>query len=141
MVNDGHLNSQPDPVNITVVAPLECKLKIAPSTINLRSNRRHILAHISLPDGFTAGQTVSDEPLVIYPGNIKAMKQWLSDDPDQAGVFAFFDTEAFAGQMHSGPAEVTVAGKLLSGQLFFGRDTVQIIETGKAPRRRTNNNE
>src|SRR5207249_9601146 len=79
MVNDGHLNSQPAAVKITVVAPLECNLKIAPSTINLRSNGQNILACIRFPEGFSGADADSDASLQLSPGGIQALRRWTAN--------------------------------------------------------------
>jgi len=132
MVNDGRLNSEPAVVKITVVAPLECKLKIAPSTINLRSEGPHVLSRIQLPDGFSPADVDSEASLLLYPGGIQAMRQWIDgSDAGSVSAFAFFDRNALAGGGQNGTAGLTVTGRLRSGQLFFGRDSVQIIERGK----------
>jgi hypothetical protein len=131
MVNDGHVNSPPVQVKVTVVAPLECKLKLTPSTINLRSNGPHILACIRFPEGFTGTDADSEAPLLIYPGAMQSTRLWTAnDESSQVSLFAFFDRSAIASGVN-GPAELTVAGRLRSGQMFYARDTVQIIEKGK----------
>ncbi len=131
MVNDGHLNSEPDAVKITVVAPLECKVKIAPSTINWRGSRPNILARIRLPAGFTRADAESDEPLLMLPSGAQATRIWILEDANQVSLFGFFDKTALAGVAHNGPVQLTVVGKLRSGQMFYGRDTVQVMEKGK----------
>jgi len=128
MVNDGHLNSQPAQVKITVVAPLECALKIAPATINLRSNGQNVLGCIRFPEGFSGADADSDAPLQISPGGAQALRRWTAnDEANQIGLFAFFDRAALSGEVQNGPSELTVVGMLRSGQLFYGRDTVKII--------------
>jgi hypothetical protein len=132
MVNDGHANSQPVGVTITVVEPLECSVKIAPSTINLRSEGLHILACVRFPDGLTAAEAGSGEPLLLYPGGLQATRQWTAHgNGDQAGLFGFFDRGDLSGQVQDGPVELTVVGKLRGGQVFYGRDTVRIMQKGK----------
>ena len=126
------LNSEPDEVRITVVAPVECAVKIAPSTINLRSNGLHILASIRFPEGVTRAEAESNEPLVIYPGGIPATRRWTAGGgANPVGIFAFFDKDALCDVVHNGPAELTVAGKLSSGQWFYGRDAVEVIGNKK----------
>jgi hypothetical protein len=46
-------------------------------------------------------------------------------------IVAFFDRGEFSGVLPSGPAELTVVGKLRSGQVFYGRDTVKMIAKDK----------
>ena len=46
-------------------------------------------------------------------------------------LFGFFDKTALAGVAHNGLVQLTVVGKLRSGQMFYGRDTVQVMEKGR----------
>ncbi len=132
MVNDGHGNSQPDAVTVTVVAPLECDLKIAPSAINLASHGPHVLARIRFPEGITRAQADGDEPLLLYPGGIQGMRRRTAGSVDkQVSIFAFFAKDGLSGVVHNGPAELTVIGRLKTGQVFYGRDTVKIIGKDK----------
>jgi len=132
VVNDGYVDSVPDDVNITVVATLEGRLNIVPSTINRWSNQPHILAVIEL-DGIAKSGINADELLTLYPGGIKAMKQWLFTSKDRLGklqttIFVFLDKDALmAAVPENGDNELKVAGKLKSGQYFYGCDTVKII--------------
>ena len=133
MVNDGHVSSPPAAVNVTVVAPLECQLKIAPSAINLNSEGSHILASIRFPDGITGDDADNDAPLLLYPGGIQPVNRWTAGGPDgEAGtLFAFFDRDEVAAQVPDGSAELMVVGTLRSGQVFYGKDTVKIIGKDK----------
>lgn len=132
MVNDGHVSSQPAAVKVTVIAPLECNLKIAPSAINVRSEGLNILAGIRFPDGFTAADADNDAPLRLYPGGIQATGRWTAGgEADHVNLFVFFDKDALSGEVQNGPTELTVVGKLRTGQLFYGRDTIKVIGTGK----------
>jgi hypothetical protein len=132
VVNDGIADSAPDDVNVTVVTPLKGKLNIMPCTINRRSNEPYILAAIKL-DNIAKSDINADEPLVLYPNGIKATKQWLITCEDKCGklkttIFAFFEKDALmAAVPQNGDKELKVAGKLKSGQYFFGTDTVRII--------------
>jgi hypothetical protein len=130
MANDGRANSSPAEVTITVVAPLECDLKVEPSTINSQSEGLRLLTRIQLPDGYSTAD-VDDTPLQIFPGGADAIRSWTANiDPNHATLFAFFDRSVTDG-LPAGPAELTVVGKLRTGQFFFGRDTVEIIGKGK----------
>jgi hypothetical protein len=132
MVNDGHANSQPDEVKVTVVAPLECKLRIAPSAINRRSEGPHFLACVRFPGGFVKADVAGNEPLLIYPGGIEATRRWLEgSDDNQVILFAFFGKHDLADAVQNGPAELTVVGRLNSGRLFYGRDIIRILGTDK----------
>lgn len=132
MVNDSHLNSEAAQVKITVVAPLECALNISPSTFSLKSNGQNILARVRFPEGFSAAAVDSDAPLQIFPGGFHAVRSWIAnDETNQPCLFAFFDRAALSAELQDGDTELTVVGTLRSGQTFYARDTVHIIEPGK----------
>jgi hypothetical protein len=85
-----------------------------------------------LPDGITRAQAESDEPLVLYPGGCQAIsRQTAGNDDKNVSIFAFIPRDGLSGVAHDGPAELTVVGKLRSGQVFYGRDTVKIIAKDK----------
>jgi hypothetical protein len=125
MVNDGYADSAPDDVNITVVAPLEGNLKITPQTISRKSNQPHIQAIIQMPDGIAMRDIDSSEPLILYPGEIKATKQSFAADD---GISADFNKDALmAAVPTNGKTELKLTGKLKSGRYFCGNDKVVII--------------
>jgi len=126
VVNDGYVDSAPDDVNVTVVAPLEGNLKITPQTINRKSNQPDIRASIKLPGNITKSDVDLSEPLVLYPGGIKATKQSLAAGN---GISANFNKDALMNAVPAdGNIELKVAGKLKSGQYFYGCDTVKVIK-------------
>jgi hypothetical protein len=112
-----------------VVGPLECKLEIAPATINLHSEGGCIFACIRLPHGVTRAEAGGDEPLLLYPGGIQATRWWTGGGhADHVSIFACFDKRALSRELQKGHAELTVVGRLRNGQVFYGRDTVRVIE-------------
>ena len=135
VVNDGYADSAPDDVNITVIAPLQGRLNIVPSTINRRSNQPHIFAVIEL-DNIAKSDINADEMLTLYPDpcGIKAIKQWLFTSKDKHGqpqttIFAFFDKDDLMDAVPSnGEKTLKVGGTLKSGRCFFGADTVLIFD-------------
>jgi hypothetical protein len=132
MVNDGLIDSAPDDVNVTVIAPLEGRLNIVPSTINRRSNQPEIRASIKLPCNITKSDVDFSELLVLYPGEIKATSQQVlpagngSQKLNQIAV-SFDKTALMNAVPAEGNIELKVAGKLKTGQYFYGCDTVRII--------------
>jgi hypothetical protein len=132
MVNDGQASSQPANVTITVVAPMECELKIAPAVINLRSEGLHVMARLSLPAGVDPGDVDGRVALRLLPGDVQASRQWTDNSsPGSGSVFAHYDRNSLSHLALSGTAELTVIGRFAGGQLFFGRDRVQILANGK----------
>jgi hypothetical protein len=138
VVNDGLVDSAPDDVNITVIAPLKGKLKITPCVINRDGHNCHkpdnILAFIRMPEGITKNDIDSNEPLTLYPCGSEASRQWVipcgngKHKQKLVGVLAFFDKDAVLDAVpDNGRVELQVVGRLNCGQYFFGSDAVKII--------------
>jgi glucuronoarabinoxylan endo-1,4-beta-xylanase len=145
VVNDGVLDSEPDYVDVKVIAPLKAQLIITPHMINHTSHPQNILAMIE-PTQAGRKSDIADEPLILYPpggGNgIEAVQQYLYGSPAWARgcdwwypyvcfrvrAFALFNTdELLAAVPDDGMAELQVVGRLESGQYFVGYDTVKIF--------------
>ncbi|HXJ61009.1 MAG TPA: PKD domain-containing protein [Verrucomicrobiae bacterium] len=126
MVNDGQMNSAIAELQITVVGPMQCVLKILPTQINLRSPRAEILAAIRFPPGVTGAKHNDNMALTIYPGGIPATRAWTVGTAAAQGVYGFFDTDQLTRELQNGPVTFTVVGTLPNGQVFHGSDTVRI---------------
>ena len=136
IVNDRVEDSEPDEVFITVVPPIESRLRIFPRTINRYSRQPRILALLRLPEGITRDQIDRDSPLVLYPGRIESTRQFVFErrrgKRRHTAIFAFFDKqELMAAVPAEGRVELEVIGRLKSGQYFHGSDTIRIINRGR----------
>ena len=123
-VNDGLADSAADYVNVMVVGPLMGTLKITPNTINYKSQQPNIDAAIALPAGIKGSDVDEAFGLTIYPGEIKAHKQTIR--PASSEISLAFDKDAVCRASGIGEVELKVAGKLKSGQWFYGADKVKI---------------
>jgi hypothetical protein len=138
IVDDGKVYSEPNDVNITVIATVEANLCIMPKVLNYRSFQQRIMATIRLPEGITKDQIDSNSVLLLYPGEVEAVSQCIlpywANGTRRVSIFAFFDRdeilEAIGG---NGPAQVYVVGQLKTGQYFYGSDTMRIINPGRRP--------
>jgi len=132
IVNDGSEDSEPNSVVITVVGPVEADVHIVPRVINRRSRMKRVMAIIRLPEGI-GKHDIADEPFVLEPGGIESRWDRVIGRGNQATVFALFDkNEVMDALSNDGGVELTVIGKLESGQCISGADTVRIVQ----PRRR-----
>ena len=137
IVNDGSEDSEPNEVVITVIGPIETDVHIVPRVINRRSRMKRVIAIMRLPDGVSKAD-VSDEPFVLYAGDsdsdgIEAIWQRVIGWGRRTSVFALFDkAELMDAAPNNGRVELTVVGRLESGQYIYGSDTVRIVQ----PRRR-----
>jgi len=132
VVNDGINDSLPDQVIITVVGPMEADLRVLPRKINPHSRMKNVLAIIRLPAEIAEDQIDISEPLLLYPGSIAASNQRVTHSHSQADVrtsiFALFDKAALMDAVtDDGPVELQVVGRLMTGQYFYGCDTVTVI--------------
>jgi hypothetical protein len=129
IVNDGIRDSEPDHVVVTVIGPVESELRIVPRVINRRSRQPKILALLRLPEGVTADQIDSNEPLLLYPGGIEPMSQRITESQRQGeSIFALFDKDELMDAVgDNGGVELRVGGLLKIGRYFYGSDTVRII--------------
>jgi hypothetical protein len=138
IVNDGTESSEPNDVIITVIGPVEADVHIVPRVINRTSRMKRVFAIVRLGEGINKAD-VSDESFVLYAGDldsggIEASWQRVIGRGNQATVFALFDNdELMAAVPTNGRVELTLTGKLTSGQCIYGSDTVRII---KPPPRR-----
>ncbi len=123
VVNDGWEDSEPNEVVITVVEAIKGSLWMVPRVINGRSGLQKITATLRLPEGVNPDQIDTGKKLLLYPGEIKAERQTVSP----GYINAVFDKAALMAEVANGNIELIVAGKLISGQCFYGTDTVRII--------------
>ncbi len=129
IVNDGIEDSNSDEVVITVVPALQADMKITPQVLNLDSEGNWVKAHFVMPEGFSAGQIDTNAPAVFEPAGIESdyVNVFVNEEGLVEVEFAF-DRSAFcAAPMAHGPIEVSVAGSLISGQYFYGTDTISIM--------------
>jgi len=97
------------------------------------------MAIIRLPQGVSR-HDVADDTFVLYAGNsysdgIEATWQRVIGWGRRASVFALFDpAELMDAVQNNGRVEITVVGRLESGQYIYGSDTVRIVQ----PRRQRN---
>ncbi|MCX5637717.1 MAG: hypothetical protein NTX52_08510, partial [Planctomycetota bacterium] len=134
VVNDGIDDSRPDWVVITIVGPMQSELMVYPKIIE-RTNPwpAVIMTILYLPPEVTEDQVDAERPLLLHPGSIEALGQYIYQT-DRMGtivttIFAVFDKARLLGAVpENGTIELTVAGRLKTGRIFCGSDTVMIID-------------
>ncbi|OHB77909.1 MAG: hypothetical protein A2Z25_23215 [Planctomycetes bacterium RBG_16_55_9] len=133
-----------DDVIITVVEPqtLESQLWITPTVINRNVGGGQITAKLSLPDGIGKDQIDLDQPLLLYPGEIEAIRQHTSQrgsrSKSKTTIFAFFGKrELLDAVLDDGQIVLEVVGQLKTGQWFSGSDDIKIATPKKASKKTT----
>jgi hypothetical protein len=133
VVNDGTEDSEPNDVVITVIGPVEADVHIVPRVINRRSRRERIFAIMRLPAGIGRGD-IADEPFVLEPAGVESSRQRVFGSRRRAMVFMSFDKdEVIDALVDNGRVELTVVGRLESGECIKGADTVRIIQPRQRP--------
>jgi len=133
IVNDGKQDSAPDYVVITVVGPIESELLIYPAVIERSDGTAlYVLALARLP-GISADMVDAGQPLLLYPGGIKAMYQYPFEYSEtelvRTNIFAFFSkAKLLAAVPENGKVKLHVVGRLKTGQCFYGTYWVNIVE-------------
>lgn len=127
IVNDGVNDSAPDEVRATVSNLTGATALVSPSEIT-RGKDGPVIAVITLPKGRRTSEIDRHEPVLLFPGGIKAESQsifvWLTGQPV---VMARFDRDdLMAAIPDNGRVELRLVGKFNSGQYFSGTDTVRI---------------
>jgi len=114
---------------------IEADVHIVPRVINRNNHLKRAIAIVQLPDGISK-RDVADEPFMLYAGDsegIEATWQRVVGWGRRASVFALFDKAQLMDAVeYNGRIELTVVGKLTSGQYIYGSDTVRVAK----PRRR-----
>jgi len=142
VVNDGTEDSEADEVVVTVIGPVEADVYIVPRVINRNNRLKRVMAIIRLPAGIGKGDVVR-ESFELYAGGLDgepvgAIWQRVIGRGNMTRVFALFDKgELMAAVSGIGRPELTVVGKLESGQYIYGSDIVRIIRRGRGPREQT----
>jgi hypothetical protein len=111
-----------------VVPPIEVWMKFTPQALNPGSGGKWVKAHFVLPEGFAVEDVDANTPAEIEQLGIESeyMNVFINEE-GLVGIEAAFSRGDFCAAIDYGPGEVTVAGRLTSGQYFCGSDTIRII--------------
>jgi hypothetical protein len=139
VVNDGLVNSEPNQVVITVVAPIKSAMWVTPQIINNGCfGRQSIMAILQLPAGISKKQVDSGRKLLLYPGEIKANSQFIMSYYDRRVerviIWAYFDSNSLTDAVSkTGWVNLDVVGQLKTGQYFSSSDKVWVIKPPRKP--------
>ena len=128
VVNDGHQNSEPDSVTVSIANVAPATVTIVPSQIATNSSQSKILAMVSLPAGVTKKDFDNSRKLILYPGTLSATAQtvatWLGGKTLITASFS--KSQLLKAVSGKGQKELQVVGQLKSGQYFWASTTVTI---------------
>ena len=132
IVSDGIVDSELDEVTITVIAPIQARLWFLPRTINRQSKMKRVMAWVHLPEGITKDQIDQTTPLLLYPGSLEPINQYIFEHGQKGSkltsIFIIYDkAELMAVVPDNGLVDLQVVGMLTTGRYFYGNDLVTII--------------
>jgi parallel beta-helix repeat protein len=106
---------------------IEVAMKFTPPAMNPGSKGKWVKAHFTLPEGTDANDVDIETPALLE-GTIESDHiNVYVNETGQVEVTVAFDRGVFCGLATQGePFEVTVVANFLSGQQFYGTDTVKV---------------
>jgi uncharacterized repeat protein (TIGR01451 family) len=112
---------------ITYESMLEAELSVYPSMIRrCECSAERILAIVELPEG-VGRDDISDVLLILYPGGIQALQQFVFGTSNRSKIHAWFKTTDLLDAVPGyGEVKLEIVGRLKSGQPFHGEQTVYI---------------
>ena len=108
--------------------PMEVAMKFTPQALNPGSRGNWIKAHFVLPEGFGVDDVDADTAAMIEPFGIESeyMNVFVTGDGLVEIEAPFNRSDFCAADIVDESMEVTVTGRLTSGQYFYGSDSVKI---------------
>jgi hypothetical protein len=130
-VSDAADNTATTTFTVEWLAPVEATIDFKPDTLEIDSTGKWVTVYIELPAGYDVNDI--DLTTVTLNGQVYAdPKPVAAKDYDHDGIPDLkikFDRADVQGTLDVGDAvDVTVKGKLYSGRVFEGTDTIRVIE-------------
>ena len=124
-------NSTSCSFTVTVIPPVEMPLNFTPGALNPASQGNWLKAHFVLPQGYEIEDIDVNTPAILLPMGIESDYITVFEEGrrlSESGVEIGFERRGFCDAFGDfGPADVTVSGRLTSGQYFYGTDTLKVI--------------
>ena len=100
--------------------------EIIPNTIRRESTLSNIIAVLEFSEGIVKSD-IANEPLVFFPGNVKAHQQIVTETDGKTKIVAVFDKDEVMDAIPIyGEVDVEIRGKLTTGKSFYGQTTITI---------------
>jgi len=132
VVNNGECDSEPDVVVVAVETLGEADLLVFPRRISRSGPLPMIYAYLRLPEWISKENIDIEEPLVLYPGEIHADRQYAIGKspwkPKHTRVVAFFDKSLLLDAVaDNGRAELKIVGYLKTDKSFCVKSSIWVI--------------
>ena len=112
---------------------IQARLRLLPRTINRQSKMKRVMAWMQLPEGITKDQIDQDTPLLLYPGPLEPINQYIFEHGQKGNkrtnIFILYDkAELLAAVPDNGLVDVQVVGMLTTGRYFYGNGFITLID-------------
>ncbi|MHC4738521.1 MAG: right-handed parallel beta-helix repeat-containing protein [Planctomycetota bacterium] len=108
---------------------IQARLWLLPRTINRQSKMKRVMAWLQLPEDITKDQIDEDAPLLLYPGPLEPVNQYIFEHGQKrTNIFILYDkAELMDAVPDNGLVDVQVIGSLNTSQKFYGASFVTLI--------------
>ncbi len=138
---EDYRNGNAEVYYIRTKAPVEtvqAEFDLKPEVLNMRSRGKYITGFIELPLSYSPKDIdVATVRICVGGDSIPAYLSPLDiRDHDKDGIpelMVKFSRRAFIRKVHPGIVHVPVVGKLVSGEVFTGEDSIRVINPGLEP--------
>jgi hypothetical protein len=112
---------------------IQVRLWLSPRTINRQNRIKRVMAWMKLPEGVSKEQVDEDEGVLLYPGGIEPVKQYVFEHgkkgDKRVSIFAFFDkSELMEAIPDNGQVQLEVVGNLTTSREFYGSGSLTILD-------------
>jgi len=112
---------------------IQTRLWLLPRKINRQSRLKKVMAWVKLPEGITKDQVDQDKPLLLYPGPIEPIGQYIFEHgrkgKKRTSIFIVYDKAELMGAIpNNGLVDIQVIGSLNTSQQFYGNSFVTLID-------------
>ena len=111
---------------------IQARMLLFPQTINRQSQLRNIMAWIKLPEGITKDQIDQDSPILLYPGPLEPINQYIFEHGQkgqkQTSILILYDkAELLSAVPNNGLVDLEAVGILNNSRYFYGSGFVTIL--------------
>jgi choice-of-anchor C domain-containing protein len=107
--------------------PIDATVDIDPDTLNLHSKGKWITCYVTLPEGYEVSEV---DPATILL-NEQIAPAWSMVDEEENVLTIKFDRSAVQQLLQPSEMVLVVMGSLTDGTLFYGTDTIVVIDPSK----------
>jgi hypothetical protein len=132
IVDDGTVSSEPNSVLVTVIKAIEAtRAYVVPRVINTTSRGRYVISLMQLPAGVSKDDIEAGSmTLDINGATVESVIERSVGSGSRNYIFAFFKrSEVIAQVAGNGSCDVTITGKLTTGQCIYGNDTIRVVQS------------